>query len=99
MGVKVFMESRLELIPFHIAGERSTATPYLFLPNSVFSASPCLITSSSSDLRSDGPFGVCIQPVHNEMISGFQALRQARAPVAGLKPAAAGSLQISGRTR
>ncbi|GFO34515.1 hypothetical protein PoB_006102000 [Plakobranchus ocellatus] len=39
------------------------------------------------------------QPVHNKVISGFQALRQARAPVAGLEPATEGSLQISGRTR
>ncbi|GFO26861.1 hypothetical protein PoB_005336600 [Plakobranchus ocellatus] len=31
--------------------------------------------------------------------SGFQALRQARTPVAGLEPATGGSLQISGRTR
>ncbi|GFO21882.1 hypothetical protein PoB_004838700, partial [Plakobranchus ocellatus] len=38
-------------------------------------------------------------PVHNKVISGFQALRQARAPVAGLEPATEGSLQISGRTR
>ncbi|GFO16381.1 hypothetical protein PoB_004288600 [Plakobranchus ocellatus] len=37
--------------------------------------------------------------VHNKVISGFQALRQARAPVAGLEPATEGSLQISGRTR
>ncbi|GFO33589.1 hypothetical protein PoB_006009400 [Plakobranchus ocellatus] len=40
-----------------------------------------------------------MKPVHNKMISGFQALRQARAPVAGLQPATEGSLQISGRTR
>ncbi|GFO15154.1 hypothetical protein PoB_004165900 [Plakobranchus ocellatus] len=38
------------------------------------------------------------EPVHNKVISGFQALRQARAPVAGLEPATEGSLQISGRT-
>ncbi|GFO44932.1 hypothetical protein PoB_007143700 [Plakobranchus ocellatus] len=38
-------------------------------------------------------------PVHNKVILGFQALRQARAPVAGLEPATEGSLQISGRTR
>ncbi|GFO01809.1 hypothetical protein PoB_002831400 [Plakobranchus ocellatus] len=37
--------------------------------------------------------------VHNKVISGFEALRQARAPVAGLEPATEGSLQISGRTR
>ncbi|GFN78911.1 hypothetical protein PoB_000541700 [Plakobranchus ocellatus] len=37
--------------------------------------------------------------VHNKVISGFQALRPARAPVAGLEPATEGSLQISGRTR
>ncbi|GFN84935.1 histone-lysine N-methyltransferase SETMAR [Plakobranchus ocellatus] len=34
-----------------------------------------------------------------KVISGFQALRQARAPVAGLEPTTEGSLQISGRTR
>ncbi|GFN89487.1 hypothetical protein PoB_001599300 [Plakobranchus ocellatus] len=34
-----------------------------------------------------------------KVISGFQALRQARAPVAGLEPATEWSLQISGRTR
>ncbi|GFO21388.1 hypothetical protein PoB_004789300 [Plakobranchus ocellatus] len=27
------------------------------------------------------------EPVHNKMISGFQALRQAKMPVAGLEPA------------
>ncbi|GFO07738.1 hypothetical protein PoB_003424300 [Plakobranchus ocellatus] len=37
-------------------------------------------------------------PVYNKVISGFQALRQARAPVAGLEPATGGSLQISGQT-
>ncbi|GFN97446.1 solute carrier family 2 (facilitated glucose transporter), member 13 [Plakobranchus ocellatus] len=37
--------------------------------------------------------------VHNKVISGFQALRQARTPVAGLEPATVGSLQISGKTR
>ncbi|GFN91356.1 ribonuclease hi [Plakobranchus ocellatus] len=37
--------------------------------------------------------------IQNKVISGFQALRQARAPVAGLEPATEGSLQISGRTR
>ncbi|GFO03777.1 hypothetical protein PoB_003028200 [Plakobranchus ocellatus] len=36
-------------------------------------------------------------PVHNK-ISGFQALRQAKAPVAGLKLAKEGSLQILGWT-
>ncbi|GFO03973.1 hypothetical protein PoB_003047800 [Plakobranchus ocellatus] len=35
----------------------------------------------------------------NEVISGFQALRQARAPVPGLEPATDESLQISGRIR
>ncbi|GFO34258.1 hypothetical protein PoB_006076300 [Plakobranchus ocellatus] len=34
-------------------------------------------------------------PVHNKVISVFQALRQAWAPVAGLEPATEGSLQIS----
>ncbi|GFN86351.1 hypothetical protein PoB_001285700 [Plakobranchus ocellatus] len=33
------------------------------------------------------------------VISGFQALREAGAPVAGLEPATGGPLQISGRTR
>ncbi|GFN89928.1 hypothetical protein PoB_001643400 [Plakobranchus ocellatus] len=33
------------------------------------------------------------------VISGFQALQQARAPVMGLEPATEGSLQISGRIR
>ncbi|GFO20405.1 hypothetical protein PoB_004691000 [Plakobranchus ocellatus] len=42
---------------------------------------------------------VLIRPIHNKVISGFQALRQARAPVAGLEPVTEGSLQISGRTR
>ncbi|GFO18136.1 hypothetical protein PoB_004464100 [Plakobranchus ocellatus] len=36
-------------------------------------------------------------PQNKNMISGFHALRQARAPVAGLEPATEGSLQISGR--
>ncbi|GFN95782.1 hypothetical protein PoB_002228800 [Plakobranchus ocellatus] len=40
-------------------------------------------------------FGFYIQPVHNKVISGFQALRQARAPMAGLEPAIEGSLQSS----
>ncbi|GFN83136.1 hypothetical protein PoB_000964200, partial [Plakobranchus ocellatus] len=40
-----------------------------------------------------------VDAVHNKVISGFQAFRQARAPVAGLEPATEGSLQISGRTR
>ncbi|GFN82222.1 hypothetical protein PoB_000872800 [Plakobranchus ocellatus] len=35
-------------------------------------------------------------PVHNKVISGFEALRQAGAPVAGLEHATEGSLQISG---
>ncbi|GFO16053.1 hypothetical protein PoB_004255800 [Plakobranchus ocellatus] len=42
-------------------------------------------------------FGSCIEPVHNKVISGFQALRQVRAPMAGLEPATEGSLRISGR--
>ncbi|GFO07706.1 hypothetical protein PoB_003421100 [Plakobranchus ocellatus] len=42
--------------------------------------------------------GFCIEPVHNKVISGFKALRQAGAPMAGLEPATEGSLQISGRT-
>ncbi|GFO35371.1 hypothetical protein PoB_006187600 [Plakobranchus ocellatus] len=40
-----------------------------------------------------------LEPVQNKIISGFQALRQATAPVAGLEPATEGSLQISGRVR
>ncbi|GFN89152.1 hypothetical protein PoB_001565800 [Plakobranchus ocellatus] len=36
-------------------------------------------------------------PVHNKVISGLRALRQAAAPVAGLEPATEGPLQISGR--
>ncbi|GFO08955.1 hypothetical protein PoB_003546000 [Plakobranchus ocellatus] len=39
--------------------------------------------------------GFCIKPVHNKVISGFKALRQAGAPMAGLEPATEGSLQIS----
>ncbi|GFN78918.1 hypothetical protein PoB_000542400 [Plakobranchus ocellatus] len=35
---------------------------------------------------------------HNKVISGFKALRQAGAPMAGLEPATEGSLQILGRT-
>ncbi|GFO13585.1 hypothetical protein PoB_004009000 [Plakobranchus ocellatus] len=36
--------------------------------------------------------------VHNKVISGFKALRQAGAPMAGSNPPLKGSLQISGRT-
>ncbi|GFN87012.1 hypothetical protein PoB_001351800 [Plakobranchus ocellatus] len=36
-----------------------------------------------------------VVPVHNQVISGFEALYQAGAPVAGLEPATEGSLQIS----
>ncbi|GFO40881.1 Zinc-binding in reverse transcriptase domain-containing protein [Plakobranchus ocellatus] len=39
-----------------------------------------------------------MEPVHNKVISGFKAPRQAGAPMAGLEPATEGSLQISGRT-
>ncbi|GFN79803.1 hypothetical protein PoB_000630900 [Plakobranchus ocellatus] len=35
--------------------------------------------------------------VHNKVISGFKALRQAGAPTAGLEPTTEGSMQISGR--
>ncbi|GFN82521.1 hypothetical protein PoB_000902700 [Plakobranchus ocellatus] len=35
------------------------------------------------------------QFTHNDVISGFQALRQARMPMAGLEPATEGSLHIS----
>ncbi|GFO28203.1 hypothetical protein PoB_005470800 [Plakobranchus ocellatus] len=38
----------------------------------------------------------CIESVHNKMISGFKALRQAGAPMSGLEPATEGSPQISG---
>ncbi|GFO14497.1 hypothetical protein PoB_004100200 [Plakobranchus ocellatus] len=38
-----------------------------------------------------------VQPVHNMVTSGFQAFRQARAPVVGFEPATEGSLQISER--
>ncbi|GFN86623.1 hypothetical protein PoB_001312900 [Plakobranchus ocellatus] len=38
----------------------------------------------------------CLESVHNKMISGFKALRQAGAPMAGLEPATEGSPQISG---
>ncbi|GFO36921.1 hypothetical protein PoB_006342600 [Plakobranchus ocellatus] len=34
------------------------------------------------------------EPVHNKVISGFQALCQARAPVAGLEPATEGSADL-----
>ncbi|GFO48607.1 hypothetical protein PoB_007511200 [Plakobranchus ocellatus] len=37
------------------------------------------------------------KPVHNKVISGFEALRQARARVVWLDPAIERSLQISGR--
>ncbi|GFN96964.1 hypothetical protein PoB_002347000 [Plakobranchus ocellatus] len=38
--------------------------------------------------------GFCVQPVHNKVISGFRAIRQARAPVVGVEPATEGSLRI-----
>ncbi|GFO04693.1 hypothetical protein PoB_003119800 [Plakobranchus ocellatus] len=37
-----------------------------------------------------------MEPVHNKVISSFQALCQARAPESGLEPTTAGSQQISG---
>ncbi|GFN86767.1 hypothetical protein PoB_001327300 [Plakobranchus ocellatus] len=40
-----------------------------------------------------------VRPVHKEVISGFQALLQARAPTAGLELATEGSLQIFRRIR
>ncbi|GFO06151.1 hypothetical protein PoB_003265600 [Plakobranchus ocellatus] len=40
---------------------------------------------------------VFVFTINNKVITGFQAVRQARAPVAGLEPATEGSLQISGR--
>ncbi|GFN82510.1 hypothetical protein PoB_000901600 [Plakobranchus ocellatus] len=42
-------------------------------------------------------FGFYVQRVHNKVISGFQALRQAGVPVTGLEPATEESLQISGQ--
>ncbi|GFO35814.1 hypothetical protein PoB_006231900 [Plakobranchus ocellatus] len=42
--------------------------------------------------------GIVEMKIHDKVISGFQALRQARAPVAGLEPTTEWSLQISGRT-
>ncbi|GFO00009.1 hypothetical protein PoB_002651400 [Plakobranchus ocellatus] len=33
---------------------------------------------------------VCVFPLHDKVISGFQALRQAKAPIAGLEPEAEG---------
>ncbi|GFN88964.1 hypothetical protein PoB_001547000 [Plakobranchus ocellatus] len=50
-----------------------------------------------SALGVTGGMGYCVEPVHNKLISGFKALRQAGAPVAGLEPAIEGSQQISGR--
>ncbi|GFO20603.1 endothelin-converting enzyme 1 [Plakobranchus ocellatus] len=44
-------------------------------------------------------FSITVKTVYNKVISGFRALRQARAPAAALEPAIEGSLQISGRTR
>ncbi|GFN83645.1 hypothetical protein PoB_001015100 [Plakobranchus ocellatus] len=44
-------------------------------------------------------FGAQVRSVHNKVISGFQALRQAKAPVAGFEPATEGLLQISGQIR
>ncbi|GFN82252.1 hypothetical protein PoB_000875800 [Plakobranchus ocellatus] len=55
------------------------------------------IERRSSSIAKIRQFCFCISPVHNKVISGFQALRQARAPKAGLEPATEGSLQISGR--
>ncbi|GFO47971.1 hypothetical protein PoB_007447600 [Plakobranchus ocellatus] len=52
-----------------------------------------LLHSSADDHARDKN----VTSVHNKMNSGFQALRQSRAPVAGLEPATEGSLQISGR--
>ncbi|GFN95880.1 hypothetical protein PoB_002238600 [Plakobranchus ocellatus] len=43
-------------------------------------------------------FGFCVQQVHSKKaISGCQALRQAKAPMAGLKSATAGFPKILGR--
>ncbi|GFN85122.1 hypothetical protein PoB_001162800 [Plakobranchus ocellatus] len=37
------------------------------------------------------------KPVNNKVISGFEALRQVRVPVAGLEPSTEESWQVSGR--
>ncbi|GFO20675.1 hypothetical protein PoB_004718000 [Plakobranchus ocellatus] len=44
-------------------------------------------------------FEPSLVPVNNKVISGFQAIRRAKSPVAGLEPATEESLQISERTR
>ncbi|GFN97330.1 hypothetical protein PoB_002383600 [Plakobranchus ocellatus] len=44
-------------------------------------------------------FGCTYIAFHNKVISGFQALRRVRAPMAGLEPGTEGSLQISGQIR
>ncbi|GFN76740.1 hypothetical protein PoB_000324600 [Plakobranchus ocellatus] len=53
-----------------------------------------LVIVSLNTLSTQRLVGTSIKPVHKKMISGFQALRQARAPVTEHEP-----LQISGRTR
>ncbi|GFO07149.1 hypothetical protein PoB_003365400 [Plakobranchus ocellatus] len=53
-----------------------------------------MITDNSFRLKNT----VGKKPVHNKVISGFKALRQAGPPMAGLEPATERSLQISGRT-
>ncbi|GFN87719.1 hypothetical protein PoB_001422500 [Plakobranchus ocellatus] len=55
------------------------------------------VAESNSPLDGDWFGFFCLQPVHNKVISGFQALLQARAPV--LELATEGSLQISGGLR
>ncbi|GFO45295.1 hypothetical protein PoB_007180000, partial [Plakobranchus ocellatus] len=54
----------------------------------------------SSRSWSDFGFGFevdfCIEPVHNKVISSFQAINQARALVAGLETTTEGFLQTSG---
>ncbi|GFO02258.1 hypothetical protein PoB_002876300 [Plakobranchus ocellatus] len=57
-----------------------------------------LLTSARSDLKIPHSAD-CPWTVHNKVISGFQGLRHARAPVAGLKLTTKKSVQISGRIR
>ncbi|GFO30541.1 hypothetical protein PoB_005704600 [Plakobranchus ocellatus] len=77
----------------------------------IFRSFGCAITRPACDMQ--GPWHEALAPsvisatwldehtgtVHNKVISGFQALRQARAPLARLEPSTEGLLQTSGRTR
>ncbi|GFO35018.1 hypothetical protein PoB_006152300 [Plakobranchus ocellatus] len=75
---------------------RFTQSGLIVLPIcSVVSVRPELVEGWRYE--ADGDTRVCHWPVHNKVISGFQALRQASAPVAGLEPATKGLLQILGR--